>query len=151
MKLTSRSYPYPVVGNRDDVPGAGFQAALEMSADKQLVYLDADVSCSSTSINSLIRRDEACFVLHVECGNTLFRHAFDFHNPKHRVSIPVDNLNDAVEVNVFVRAMRDSPSYRVDKAHADYGETVFDVGKGDILAVGEGQIFFIDSNFDSLS
>ncbi|MBK9054967.1 MAG: hypothetical protein IPL78_29925 [Chloroflexi bacterium] len=40
MKLFERSYPHPVVGNRDDVPNAAFQATIEMSSDKQFIYLD---------------------------------------------------------------------------------------------------------------
>jgi len=35
--------------------------------------------------------------------------------------IPADNLNDAVEVNVFARATRAIDEYRVSAAHPDYG------------------------------
>jgi hypothetical protein len=90
-------------------------------------------------------------VLHVECSNTLFRRAYDFQGAAHRVSIPADNLNDAVEVNVFMRAVNRIPAYYNPGAHPDYGDAVFDVRRGDILAVGEGQIFHIESSFDSLS
>lgn len=151
MKLNERSYPHPVLGNKDDVPGVAFQATLEMSADKQFVYLNTEVSCSCAYINSLIVAEKAHFVLHVECGNTLFRKAYEFNDPKYRVSIPADNLNDAVEVNVFVCAKSDILGYRIPEAHPDYEETSFDIGHGDILAIGEGRIFYIDSDFDALS
>jgi hypothetical protein len=151
MKLNSRSYPHPVVGNRDDVPGAAFQASLEMTSDKEAVYLDAAIKCSSKTINDLIKKGDATFVLHVECSNTLFRRAFEFRDVNHRIQIPADNLNDAVEVNVFARAIRDLSGYKVDMAHSDYGKVLFDVEKGDIVAVGEGQVFYVESNFDSLS
>src|SRR5438045_1606850 len=98
MKLSSRSYPHPVVGNRDDVPGAAFQAALDMSTDKEAIYVDAAINCSSNTINDLVKKKDAAFVVHVECSNTLFRRAFEFHAENHRVQIPADNLNDAVEV-----------------------------------------------------
>lgn len=42
MKLSSRSYPHPVVGSRDDVPGAAFQSVLEMTTDKEAVYIDVE-------------------------------------------------------------------------------------------------------------
>jgi hypothetical protein len=150
MKLTSRSYPYPVVGNRDDVPGAAFQAALEMSADKQTVYIDTSVKCSSKTINELIKKQNACFVLHVECSNTVYRRTFDFSETAHRVAIPSEQLNDLVEVNVFARATKELASYRVEKAHAEYGDVAFQVAKGCILAVGEGRVFPLDPNYDSL-
>jgi hypothetical protein len=41
--------------------------------------------------------------------------------------------------------------YRVDKAHSEYGDAQFDVERADILAVGEGQVFHVESDFDSLS
>ena len=151
MRLSQRSYPHPVVGNRDDVPGAAFQAAIEMSADKQQVYLDVKVNCSSQTINSLIESSTATYVLHIECSNTLFRRAFEFTVGEYRISIPADNLNDVVEVNVFVKAQKGLNDYRVDKAHDDYGDNRFKINRGDILAIAEGQIFHIESNFDSMN
>lgn len=151
MRLSARSYPHPVIGNRDDVPGAAFQAALEMTADKQSVYVGAEVACSCEALNALLSAGRASYALHVECSNTLFRRAYEFRTPKHRISIPADNLNDAIEVNVFARAIDHIPEYRIPEAHPDYAEAVFDIRRGDILAVGEGQIFHIESNFDTLS
>lgn len=151
MKLSSRSYPYPVVGNRDDVPGAAFQAALEMTTDRQAVYIDTLIKCSSKTINDLVKKGDACFVVHIECSNTLYRKAFEFTEENHRLQIPSDNLNDAVEINIFTRAKKNLSGYRVDKAHADYGSVSFSVEKGDIIAVGESHVFYIESPFDALS
>ncbi len=151
MRLSARSYPHPVLGNRDDVPGAAFQAALEMSTDKECVYIAADVACSCETLNALLKNGRAAYVLHVECSNTLFRRAYEFREPQHRISIGADNLNDAVEVNVFVRATDRIADYRIPEAHSDYADATFDIQRGDILAVGEGQVFHIESNFDSLS
>lgn len=151
MKLSARSYPHPVLGNRDDVPNAAFQASLDMTTDREQVYIAAEIKCSSQTINSLIKNADAEFVIHVECSNTMFRRAYPFSNPSHRISIPIDNLNDAVEVNVFVRAAKVLSAYRIPDAHPDYGSATFEVEKGDVLAVAEGQVFHIESSFDSLS
>jgi hypothetical protein len=150
MRLSQRSYPYPVVGNRDDVPGAAFQAAVEMSSDKENVYIDVATNCSSSTLNKLISEGAAKHVIHVECSNTLFRRAYEFAEPSKRVSILAENLNDAVEVNVFIRASRDATQYSVDAAHPDYSGVKFQIREGDILAVGEGHVFHIESTFDSL-
>lgn len=151
MKLSVRSYPHPVVGNRDDVPGAAFQAALEMTTDKESVFLDAEIACSSVTVNQLVNDGAACFVMHVECSNTLYRRAFDFTSVSHRISIPRDHINDSVEVNVFVLATRNISNYRVSEAHSDYQGVTFDVEAGDRLAIGETRIFDIETEFDSLS
>ena len=149
MRLSARSYPHPVLGNRDDVPGAAFQAMLEMSTDKQYVYVNVEVACSCEVLNVLLAAGRAAFVVHLECSNTLFRKAYEFRDSKHRISIPAGNLNDAVEVNVFVRAAQRIPDYRIPEAHPDYADAVFNICRGDILAIGEGQIFHIESDFDS--
>lgn len=150
MKLSQRSYPHPVVGNRDDVPGAAFQAAVEMLSDKENVYIDVTTKCSSSTIKDLMSEGAAKSILHVECSNTLFRRAYEFTEATKRISIPAENLNDAVEINVFVRATRDASGYSVDAAHPDYKGVKFQVREGDILAVAEGYVFHIESSFDSL-
>jgi hypothetical protein len=151
MRLSARSYPHPVLGNRDDVPGAAFQAALEMSADKESVYVTADVTCSCGVLNALLAAGRVALVLHLECSNTLFRRAYQFRDSQYRISVPADQLNDAVEVNVVARATDRIPDYRIPEAHPDYAGTVFDIHRGEILAVAEGQVFHIESSYDSLS
>lgn len=150
MRLSRRSYPHPVVGNLDDVPGAAFQATVEMSADKDNIYLDVNIQNSSVTIRHLVETARAAYAVHVECTNTLFRRAFEFREESKRIAIPSDQLNDAVEVNVFAVARQDASGYLVDKAHPDYEGSAFDVKKGDILAVGEGRVFVVESSFDVL-
>ncbi len=122
-----------------------------MSSDKENVYIDVVTKCSSSTINQLMSEGAAKNILHIECSNTLFRRAHEFAETSKRVAIPAENLNDAVEVNVFVRATRDISGYLVDAAHSDYDAAKFEIREGDILAVGEGYIFHIESTFDSLS
>lgn len=150
MKLSRRSYPHPVVGNLDDVPGAAFQATVEMSADKDNIYLDANIQNSSATIRYLVETARADYAVHVECTNTLFRRAFEFREESKRIAIRADQLNDAVDVNVFAVATHDASGYVVDKAHPDYEGSAFDVKKGDIIAVGEGRVFAVESSFDVL-
>lgn len=38
----------------------------------------------------------------------------------------------------------------MDKSHSDYGSIAFEVKKGDVLAVAEGRVFTIESDFDSI-
>jgi hypothetical protein len=141
MRLSSRSYPHPVVGNADDVPEAAFQAAYEYTSDKQFYFITVTVACSSNSLGRMIEKGTASYVLHVECGNTLYREAFDFSDSAKRIDIPASKLNGNVEVNCFIRATRPVNKYCVDGAHKDYGSAVFEIGMADILAVAEGQTF----------
>lgn len=150
MRLSRRSYPHPVLGNGDDVPGAAFQATFEYSSDPQFYYIAVSAACSSMTLTKLIAKKSACYTVHVECSNTLFRKAFDFFEESTRIQIPACELNDAVEVNAFIRAVADLPMYNIADAHEDYGDTVFHARPGDILAIGEGQVFDAENSFDSL-
>lgn len=150
MKLSTRSYPHPVLGNGDDVPGAAFQAAYDYSSDKQYYYITATIACSSKTLKKLIEQGRACYVLHVECSNTMYRQAFEFAEEQKRFPIPASGLNDDVEVNTFVRATRDLTDYRIEGAHTEYGGSTFQISAGDILAIGEGQVFTAETSADSL-
>lgn len=103
MRLSERSYPHPVLGNKDDVAGAAFQVTFEIVPDKSNYYVTVTPQCSSSTLRKMIEKGTAGYVLHVECSNTLFRRAYDFSVSPHTVTIPVNQLNAG-------RAKRDGPS-----------------------------------------
>lgn len=150
MRLSHRSFPHPVVGNEDDVVDAAFQAAISVHNDRVNYYINLKVQCSSNTITKLVKKGDAVYVLHVECGNTLYRSATEFAEEDREFMIPGENLNSTVEVNVVAQAKKDIPKYKVDQAHADYENATFSVSAGDILAVSEGFTFDADINFDML-
>lgn len=150
MKLSHRSFPYPVVGNADDVLDAAFQAVINPSNDRVNYYIEVKVQCSSSTIAKLVKKGDAVYVLHVECGNTLYRSATEFTEDEREFMIPGEYLNATVEVNVVAEAKKDIAKYKVDQAHPDYGDQTFVVNGGDILAVSEGFTFDADINFDML-
>jgi hypothetical protein len=145
MKLSERSYPHPVLGNADDVPDVAFQATCEVNSDKQFFFITVTVNCSSTTLMKMVKKDEAAYVLHVECSNTMYREAFDFTEPQRRFNIRADRLNGQVVLNCFIRAKKGVSKYKIDGAHEDYGDATFDLRKGDILAVGDPAAFEAES------
>jgi len=150
MKLSKRSFPFPVLGNGDDVLDAALQSVLEISSDQDNYYIDVSINCSSKTINGLIAKKHASFSVHLECSNTVFRKSVSFYENKKRIAIPHFQLNDAVEVNVFVCAQKSIPDYRVDGAHEDYGDASFSIQEGDMLAIGGGLIFYAEPQNDSM-
>lgn len=149
MKLSRRAYPYPVVGNGDDVNDA-FQAAIEVSKDGMNYFVHISLVCASPTINRLIQKGEAAYVLHVECGNTLYRQTFEFTKSETEHMIPGECLNASVELNVFARSKKEINRYKVTNSHPDYADLTFSVSSGDVLAVAEGQCFDADIDYDSL-
>jgi hypothetical protein len=150
MKLSHRSFPHPVVGNEDDVLDTAFQAAISVHNDRVNYYIDVKLQCSSTTISNRVKKGDVVFVLHVECGNTLYRSATEFTETEREFMIPGENLDSTVEVNVVAQAKKDIPKYKVENAHSDYGDATFAVSAGDILAVSEGFTFDADIDFDTL-
>jgi hypothetical protein len=59
MKLSHRAYPYPVVGNGDDVVDVAFQAPIEVHRDGINYYLKVNIQCSSKTINRLVAKGDA--------------------------------------------------------------------------------------------
>jgi hypothetical protein len=150
MRLRKRSFPHPVLGNDDDVVGAAFQAAFEVESDRERYYLIATFECSSTTLNALIETKKAAFVMHVECTNTVFRTRYTSTDRKNRFTVASEDLNGSVEVNFFICAHEDIPGYQIQGAHSDYGDTAFQIRKGDILAKADGRVFEAAQDYDAV-
>jgi hypothetical protein len=150
MRFSPRSLPHPVLNNGDDIVGFAFQANFEVESDKANYYLKIQFHLSHPGLRRLIAEQKAQYVVHVECGTTLYRKRFSFSKDAEIVPISADALRDRVEVNFFVCATEQIPSYKAKGAHSDYGEMTFNIRKGDILAVAEGQTFDAEKNFDAL-
>ena len=151
MKLSARSFPHPVVGNNDDVPGAAFQGSVIVSSDAKNFYLALTINCSSATLNALIAEDKAAFTVHAECSNTLYRRAFSFKETAKTLTVSKEELNDTVEVNVFVCATKKVSGYTIQGAHPDYGSATFEISPGDILAISESYTFPAENDFDSMN
>ncbi|HXO27763.1 MAG TPA: hypothetical protein VOA80_10490 [Thermoanaerobaculia bacterium] len=121
-----------------------------MIADKETIYLDVNIQHSSVTLSHLAVTARAAYVVHVECTNTLFRRVFQLRGAIDRIAIRADQLNDLVEVNVFAVATQDISGYVVEGAHVDYEGSAFEVRKADMLALGEGRVFVVESSFDVL-
>jgi len=151
MKLSQRSFPHPVVGNNDDVPAAAFQASIITTSDPKNYYITIDINSSSKTLNAIVEEEKAAYTAHIECSNTLFRKAFSFREGKKTITISKEDLNDLVEVNVFVCATKKISGYSIEGAHPDYGTATFEISPGDMLAISESYVFPAENEFDSMN
>lgn len=150
MRLSRRSYPHPVVGNQDDVPRAAFQSSVEFSMDKDNLYIDVSAKCSSTTVMGMIDARKACYVLHVECGYTLFRKSWLFESGNFRHAVSLNDLCGTIEVNIAVCATQSITDYTMDGAHPDYENALFQIVPGDFLAIGDTLLQDIVPNYETL-
>lgn len=150
MKLRNRSYPTPVVGNADDVPGAGFQAVIECETDASTAYFQASIQCSSQTLSKMLDKGSASIRIHIECGATMFRTASRLEGLQGHAVVDIAKLKDDVEVVPFICAEKEVRKYRPEGLHSDYGDRSWTVRRGDVLAVGDMVRFSIEKKHDAI-
>lgn len=152
MKASSKSYPYPVLGNGDDVVTGSFHVGnftYELGADN--VVLRYQLVLENEIIAKLIENKQASFVVEVECGNTFFRKSFSTRNIEGEpILIPTALLRESVTVGFFICADAKLDSYLPSGCHPDYEGAQFFIEEGDILAIGGYSSFIAEKAFDPL-
>jgi hypothetical protein len=149
MKVNTKSYPHPVLGNGDDL-GGFFKVEFHYELGKNEIVLNPKFSLRNSAIEELIKKEKASFVVEVECGSTFFRKIFSTRRLAERFSVPSTVLRDRVTVDFYVCANQDIKSYRPSELHSDYGEALFEIEAGDIMAVGGRCSFIAEKSFDPL-
>lgn len=149
MAATSKSYPFPVLGNEDDIKGL-FKPVMRYTLEPNVVVIECEFELSNPSIEKLIADENAAYFAQVECGNTFYRRTFVTHEPKLKIEIDAGDLRDRVDVSFCVCAVNDIPSYSPDGIHPDLAGEPTAVEKGDVLADGGTGSFMADKTFDPL-
>ncbi|MBV9159912.1 MAG: hypothetical protein JO019_04945 [Candidatus Kaiserbacteria bacterium] len=149
MKVNSKSYPHPVLGNGDDL-GGFFKVEFPYELGREEVILNPTFGLKNSGIEELIKKGRASFIAEVECRSTFFRKSFSTRNANERFSIPAKSLRERVTVGFYICADQDIKGYRPTEPHADYEGATFDVDAGDVLAVGGYSSFVAEKSFDPL-
>lgn len=149
MKAKNISYPYPVLGNEDDVRGT-FDVSFKHALRKESVILKAEFKLSNKTLAKLVEDKKAAFTIELECPGTFFRKSFSTHENKAQFEIPASAVREQVTVGFYIRSMHDVPGYKIDGCHKDYDGFTFDVAAGDILALGGFTSFIAEKDFDPL-
>lgn len=150
MKVNSKSYPHPVLGNEDDLGGSFSIDPFRYELKKDEIVLNPSFALKNAGIEELVRKGKASFVAEVECRSTFFRKSFSGRNPVEQFAFPSKLARERVTVGFYVCADENIPGYKPTQPHADYEGALFDVEAGDILAFGGYTSFLADKNFDPL-
>src|SRR5258708_29681578 len=106
MKVLPRSFPHPVIGNKDDVPAAVFTVKTEVKSDVRNYRIELEVELQNPTLEELIQSGKARYITHVECSNTALRKAYSFSEKNYVVVIPKEEINGNVEINTFACACK---------------------------------------------
>ena len=150
MSTNSVSYPYPVVGNSNDIDGRFVVNRFERSTDPDNYTFRYDFEVTNKSVSELISQKKAQFVLQVECSGTFQRFAIKSFESTGVFQLPTSQLREKVTIRLFVCATENLEDYSPDGMHEDYEGIVFSIERGDVVAVGGTVSFIAEKTFDPL-
>lgn len=149
MQVNIKSYPYPVLGNEDDI-GGSFSVEFRYELSKQEVALNPSFILKNKALEDLIRKEKASFITEVECRSTFYRNSFSTRKAIEKFIIPAKFLRERVTVGFYICADTNINNYKPSDCHPDYEEASFDIEKGDVLAVGGYCSFIAEKGFDPM-
>lgn len=141
MNITSR-YPWPVLGDNDAVSGT-FAPITEILLGKDQINIRGNFNLDNKSIQDLIDKELAHYILQLTCRATHLRQCYSFTSSQFEVLIPSSELRGVSQLDYFVVATKNIPGYINDSAHPDYegGESKVSLLPGDILAETKSEKF----------
>jgi hypothetical protein len=149
MKAKNISYPYPVLGNEDDV-GGSFDIAFKHVLGRDEIKLKVVFSLKNKTLEKLIKHKKVAFITELECRSTFFRANFSTFEKQAEFSIKSPAVREHVGVAFYIRALESISEYQIDGCHQDYKGFLFEIGPGDILAVGGYTSFVAEKDFDPM-
>lgn len=144
-----QSYPYPILGENDDIEGL-FNPSFWVTLRPMHIQTEYSFRLQNETLEKLIEEKKAEFVVELECKTTFFRHTFRTASIKDKLDLQSERLREKVDVSFYICATQKIPNYRPSGLHADYGDATFTVETGDILADGGRGSFFAEKKFDPM-
>ena len=135
-------YPYPVLGNSDDVEG-NFAPSMTYSLNPSEITLSIRFVLDNDYIAGLIESGRASFLVDIFCGRTYYRKVIKTNDHQLVFSEPAKNLRGKVSVSFYICTNEAIGNY------APSGEPYF-VDANDIIAVGGNTSFVAEKEFDPL-
>lgn len=146
MTANNISFPYPVLGNADDITGEfSWEAAYKMSDTE--VLITAKLLLNNGDLKELIAKGEAGFAVRVDCPLTYYRETFVGNGEAVEIPIDAGAVRDNVIVSPYVIAISKLEGYSPKSAHKDYSGSKFNISESGILAVGPRASFIADKAF----
>ena len=151
------SYPHPVLDVSDDVDSYFEVANPHVSPGIEDIGLSFDVRSNDPTLAQLLESGRARLSLRWRCSATL---ATDEREPDARTALADGHhyefwldqkqVRGAVSVDLRVLAVHPLTGFRWERQHPDYGDAIFDLGVGDVLADGGSFTFEADKLYDPL-
>lgn len=136
MEIRNRLFSYPVLcGDTDDyIETTEFiiKPAIKEGLHELKFTIDFEVKCNS--IEMLIRKGSANFVLHLECSSTAFRIALTSEVPHIEYSLPKERVNGRIDLVAMLVMKLEENAYQSKERNEDYEGENIKLKRGNIIA-----------------
>lgn len=120
---------------RDDYnKNSKFSSEIHGKVEFNNVVISAKFNLNDDGLLNLIREGFAAFALHIECSKTAYRRKFYTRKFEYKVSIPVDDITDEIEVLGVVVALKRIDDYDNPNFNIAYQGIKVNIEKANILA-----------------
>ncbi|KTG18934.1 hypothetical protein AUR67_17420 [Pseudoalteromonas sp. XI10] len=151
MATKTISYPYPVLGNRDDILSSDIDFDLETEAiDNRLVLKIPQLNVEHPELKELLEVESAAWLIRIRCSRTYFRVVDLISKSSWSKTLDSSNLEGEVVIDVSIIATKDISDYYPTGMNEDYGNQRFDIENCSVLALGPSFKIQIDKQFDPL-
>ena len=159
MKLNTQEFPYPVLtsdfGDAADYSDSDFQCSLKFDeeiSDSQKFDINYNFQLSNDAILNLIENGSANFSIHLYCADTLKRETYKL-NKKGVLTLDATDLYGKFDLTPMVVVKNHVANFTSEDLNNEFGSTTFDLSVGDIIAIDDTLVKYIEYNnqsFDSL-
>ncbi|MEH7303281.1 hypothetical protein [Neobacillus drentensis] len=137
MKINN-SYPYPVLYlNNDDYVDSSFNTNIKVYESFGEVKIHADFELNNQGIHELIEKQLGVYLIHIECGQTSFRQAYQTSKKTLDISIPTSELKGKILIHSFILAKEKIDNYQNHLLNDWFKDIPISFEKGNFLAIGD--------------
>ncbi|MBY0147760.1 hypothetical protein [Neobacillus niacini] len=137
MKI-NHSYPYPVLYmNNDDYMDSSFNTKIQVYESFGEVKIHADFELINQGIQDLIDNHYGVYLIHIECGQTSYRQAFQSSKKTVDISIPTSVLRGKILIHSFIIASEKIENYQNQLLNDWFKDIAISFEKGNLLAIGD--------------
>lgn len=153
MEIKNRLFPYPVLCGETDDYNEQVEFALEPKITEGIhdLILEYDYVVNCDSLETLLRKGQAVYVLHIECSYTAFRIALRSPVPHIEYRIPKSRVNGEINLVAMIVAQVDVDYFDTSELNEDYKNEDITFKKGSILAYQNLPPIFVTKKSEDLA
>lgn len=139
MEIKNKLYPYPVLSyfSQEYKESSIFEIKPDIIIEGYRETVVFQAVLVNSELQRLVQEGKAEIILHIECGQTGYRHILKFKSDTNQLSwtIPNDQVSGRVQICPFIVAACNITGYTNNEFEDDLAGMTFDLESGTILAV----------------